>query len=64
MKLLFRSHYRINVAVRLVLGIQCGGGRVSFRKLPPTNLILVAIFSLILRLLRGISYPDSLALLG
>ena len=39
-------------------------GGVSFRRLPPTNLVLVVISSPILGLLRGISCPDSLALLG
>ena len=38
-------------------------GGVSFRKLPPINLVSVAISSPILGLLRGINCLDFLALL-
>ena len=49
--------------MRLVLGIECGGGRCLPQETSSYQPCSSCISSLILRLLRDISCPDSLALL-
>ena len=64
-KLLFRDHFHINTTDEVDVGHSMRRwevGGVSFRKLPPTNLVLVAISSPVLGLLRDISCLDSLTL--